>query len=404
MKVAIVTTGDEIMSGNVVDTNSAWIADKCWMLGHEVVWHGGVGDYAASIGDTCKLAAGRADVVFVSGGLGATIDDITVKSAAAAFKKKMVFHADIWREIQAFFKHVGRHCAENNRQQAYLPEGGKALKNLVGSAPGVQVKLGGAIFFFLPGVPKELYQIFNDGILPWLERQSKDPYAQKILRCFGIPEASMDDRLKGINLDDVRMSFRVTFPEVKIKLVARGANAEKSIDKVQRQIRAKIGAFVFGEGDETLEVGVGNRLKNKAKKLAIAESCTGGLISNLVTNVSGASGWFELGLVCYSNESKTTLLGVKKDTIKKYGAVSETCARQMAIGIKKASGADFGLAVTGIAGPTGGTKDKPVGTVHIALATAKGVQHVKHFHPCDRESFKILVAYEALDMVRRCLA
>ena len=400
MKIAIVTTGDEIMSGNVVDTNSAWIADKCWMMGHEVVWHGGVGDYAGAIGEACKSAAKMADVVFVTGGLGATLDDITLESAAKAFGKKMVLHDDIWRGIQDFFKKVGRECAKNNKRQAYLPEGGRALANNVGTAPGVQVKLGCAIFFFLPGVPKEMYQIFNDSILPWLGGRSQGQiYSQKFLRCFGMPEASLDEKLKGLNFGSVRVSFRVTFPETKIKLVSH--EGEKSLLEAERKIRKKLGDYIFGVDEETLAVVVSNLLKNKGFSIAVAESCTGGLISHLLTNVPGASQWFERGIVCYSNKSKVDILKVRETTIKKFGAVSEESAREMADGVRRRACADFGLAVTGIAGPSGGTSSKPVGIVHIALASAKKTRQVSYCHPREREAFKLLVAYEALDLVRR---
>lgn len=401
MKIAIVTTGDEIMSGNVVDTNSSWIADKCWMFGHKVVWHGGVGDFADAIGDACRLASERAEVVFVTGGLGATLDDITVESAAKAFNKKMVLHEDIWKDIQEFFKKNGRECTENNKRQAYIPEGGKPLTNKVGTAPGVQVKLGSAIFFFLPGVPRELFQIFNDSISPWLkERSTEQNYSQKFLKCFGIPEASFDERLKGIELGDVRMSFRVTFPEVKIKLVQRKGDVSQ-IKSVEKKIREKIGDYIFGVDDETIASVVGGLLKKKGCKIATAESCTGGMIANMLTNIPGASDWFDRGVVSYSNESKIEILKVKKETIQKFGAVSEECAKEMAEGAKRISGASFGLAVTGIAGPTGGSKNKPIGTVHIALASDRGTRHVHYCHPRDREIFKVLVAYEALEMLRR---
>lgn len=419
MKIAIVTTGDEIMSGNVVDTNSAWLADKCWMLGHEVVWHGGVGDRADAIGDACLLAGERAEAVFVTGGLGATLDDITVESAAKAFGKKMVLHEDIWRGIQDFFKRVGRECTENNKRQAFLPEGGKPLTNTVGTAPGVQVKFGKAVFFFLPGVPKELFQIFNDSILPWLaERSGENVYEQRFLKCFGIPEASFDERLKGLELGDVRLSFRVTFPEVKIKLVSRGNVAEgfslpksngtlkgsaTNILNVEQHIRERIGEYIFGTDDETMAEVVGKLLLKNKKRLAVAESCTGGLIAHMLTNIPGASNWFERGVVSYSNESKVQLLGVKEATLEQHGAVSEACAREMAEGVRKISGAELGLAVTGIAGPTGGTKEKPVGTVHIALASSKGTGHVERRFSRDRESFKLIAVYEALDLVRRKL-
>ena len=402
MKIAIVTTGDEIMSGNVVDTNSAWLADKCWMLGHEVVWHGGVPDREDAIGEMCKLAAEYAEIVFVSGGLGATLDDITVESAAKAFGKKLILHEDIWNGIQAFFKKVGRECTDNNKRQSYIPEGGKPLTNRVGTAPGVQVKLGPAIFFFLPGVPRELYQIFNDSIFPWLkEKAGEHIYSQKFLRCFGIPEASFDERLKGLELGDVRMSFRASYPEVKIKLVI--GKTEEELKKTEMLIRKRLGDHIFGENDDTLEAVVGKLLQKKKMTLAVAESCTGGRIANLLTDVPGASQWFERGIISYSNVSKTDMLGVKEETIKEHGAVSEECAKEMAEGVRKVSGASLGLSVTGVAGPSGGTKENPLGTVHIALASESRTRHISYYHPRERDLFKALTSYEALDLVRRYL-
>lgn len=402
MKVAIVTTGDEIMSGNVVDTNSAWIADKCWMLGHKVVWHVGVPDEGKTIGEACKIASKKAEIVFVTGGLGATADDITVESAVMAFKKRMILHEDIWNDIQLFFKRLGRECTPNNKRQAYLPEGAKPLQNRVGSAPGVMVRFGKATFFFLPGVPKELYHIFDSSIQPWLEKKSAK-YHQKFLRCFGIPEASFDERLKDVKLGSVRLSFRVTFPEVKIKLVARGKNVAREIIKAEKEIKNRIGDYIFAEDETTMEAKVGVLLTKKNLKLSIAESCTGGLISNMITNVSGSSNYFERGVVSYSNKSKIEILGVDEEIIKKYGAVSKECAVKMAEGVRLISGSDIGLAVTGIAGPTGGTLEKPVGTVHIAISTKDGIHHKDFCQQRERTAFKMVVAYQALDMVRRYL-
>ncbi len=409
MKIAIITTGDEIMSGNIVDSNCTWIADRCWRLNHKVVWNISIGDDEDAIVDACLLAAERADVVFVTGGLGATVDDITLAASTKAFGSKMIFNEDVWSGIEGYFKKTGRECTENNKRQAYLPEGGVPLQNRVGTAPGVQVKFENTTFFFLPGVPKEMYQIFEDSILPWLKKNSKGEYHQKFLKCFGMPEASLDERIKDIELGDVRLSFRVTFPEIKIKLVDRLSfivdrkDATKQLDEVEKKIRERIGGYIFGTDDDTMESVVGDLLKKKKMRLAVAESCTGGYIANMLTNVPGASEWFERGIVSYSNESKIQTLGVNEATIKKHGAVSEACAKEMAAGLLKKSGADIAVAVTGIAGPSGGTKEKPVGTVYIALATPEKIEHSSHVQPRSREWFKKWVAYQALDMVRRRL-
>lgn len=407
MNIAVVTTGDEVLSGNIVDSNSAWISDKCWLLGHKVTWHMSVGDDLDAIGDALKLAEERAEVVFVTGGLGATADDITLEAAAKSFDKKMVFHEDIWNEIVGFFKRVGRECTDNNKKQAYLPEGGKALTNTVGTAPGVQVKLGRAIFFFLAGVPKEMKQVFNDSIQPWLkERASGTVYGQKFLECFGLPEASFDQRIKDVDLSEIRLSYRVAFPITRLKLVARGkseAEVSKILSGAEAKIRAVIGHHIYGADGEKLESVVGSLLRGNSATLAVAESCTGGMIADRITDISGASQYFERGLVTYSNRSKQELLGVREETLKTYGAVSKETAIEMAEGARKVTGATFGLSVTGIAGPLGGTKEKPVGTVHIALATPTGTIHNEFHYSRDRAWFKLLVTATALDTLRRYL-
>lgn len=410
MRIAVLTTGDEIMAGNIVDSNAAWISDKCWLLGHKVVLHMGVGDDAVAIGEAVKECGAKADAVIVSGGLGATVDDITLESAARGLGLEMVLHDDVWNGIKDFFKQVNRVCSENNKRQAYLPKGATALVNRVGTAPGIQLKHNGVEYFFVPGVPKEMKQIFEDSIFPWLEKHIDVPshcYFQKFLRCFGLPEATFDQMIKGVEHEGVALSFRVSFPDVKIKLVARSKNekeSKRSVEKASADIRKILGDFVYGEDDETLEVVVGNLLKNNKYSLATAESCTGGLISDLITNVPGASHYYKRGFITYSNEAKIADLGVPKDVIDKHGAVSEETAVAMAEGARHKSGADVALAVTGIAGPSGGTKEKPVGTVHIAVAGPKGTVERHYVYPRDRISFKEIVAAQALDVLRRYLA
>ncbi|MBI4224309.1 MAG: nicotinamide-nucleotide amidohydrolase family protein [Deltaproteobacteria bacterium] len=368
MKVAIVTTGDEIMAGNVVDTNAAWMSDHCWKIGAKVVWRFAVGDELKEIGEACRLAGGKADVVLVSGGLGPTADDITLEAVEQAFHQKM-------------------------------DSVGKAIPNKVGTAPGCQVTLENSTFFFLPGVPKELYPMFDDFVLPWIREKTagKISYREKVLKCFGPPEATIDSLLKGVELNGVRLSFRVHFPEVWLKLAGWGGD----LGKAKKNVYARVGKYIFAEDEATLPQAVGELLQKKKATLSLAESCTGGFLADWITDVPGASRYFERGVVSYSNEAKMELLSVKKETLKKHGAVSEPVAKEMAEGIRKQSGATYALAITGIAGPSGGTKAKPIGTVYIALAAPKKTE-VKHFcFPRDRLEFKQLVAATALDWLRR---
>lgn len=377
MKIAVLTTGDEIMAGNVTDTNATWMSDHCWRIGAKVVWRFAVGDELKEIGEACRLASQRADVVLVSGGLGPTVDDITLPAAAKAF------HKDIGKE-------------------------GKEISNKVGTAPGCQIKLDKATFFFLPGVPKELYPMFEDFVLPWLREQigNKVVYQEIILKCFGAPETTLDTLLKDVKLGDVRLSFRVRFPEVWLKLACWGKNksaVEQSLAKAKKNLYQRIREYIFGEGDASLPQVVGELLLQRKATLALAESCTGGAVADALTNIPGASSWFERGVVAYSNRSKQELLGVKEETLKKFGAVSGQTASAMVEGVRKISGATYALAVTGTAGPSGGTKGKPVGTVFIVLAGPNKTE-VKHFcFERDRLEFKQLVSATALDWLRRKL-
>ncbi|MFH1829484.1 MAG: nicotinamide-nucleotide amidohydrolase family protein [Pseudomonadota bacterium] len=377
MKIEIITTGDEVMQGVIVDTNTAWIAERCWAFGFEIVRHTSIGDDANAIADALKQAAKRADVVMVTGGLGPTADDITLETAAKAFGKKLIRN-----------------------------EGAAVLENRVGTAPGIRVKLGAAEFFFLPGVPKELYQIFEDSVMPWLKEHAQATYAVRVLRCFGIPEASIDTKLSSIELGEARLSFRVKFPEILLKLVARGKDpikAQKAVDDAAHNIMNKLGDVVYGQGEATLAEVVGTLLKQKGFTLSVAESCTGGLMCSMITDVPGASDYFERGAVCYSNLSKQQMLGVPGKVIESEGAVSKDTVISMAEGIRRESKTDIGVGITGIAGPSGGTPNKPVGTVHIALATPDGTWAREYHYERDRLWFKQIVAATALDMVRKYL-
>lgn len=404
MKLEIITTGDEVMQGIIVDTNSAWIAARCAMLGHEIVRHTSVGDDFDAIAGAVTSAAESADAVIVSGGLGPTADDITVEAAARAFDRKLIRNEEVLSEIREFFERLGRPMSSSNEKQALIPEGATVLSNRVGTAPGIMAELGNAVFFFLPGVPKELYQIFDDSIMPWLKDRAHGTYAEKVLRCFGIPEALIDEKLRGADLSGCRLSFRVSFPEVLLKIISRAennGNAQISINKAADSIRKRLGNVVYAEGETTLAAAVGNLLKTRGLTVSVAESCTGGLIASMITDVAGASDWFERGVVAYSNQSKIEILGVAEKTIKEHGAVSKECAKAMAEGIRKISKASIGVAVTGIAGPGGATPEKPIGTVHIAMATSDGTQVESHCFARDRLWFKQLVAMTALDMIRK---
>lgn len=404
MEIEIITTGDEVMQGVIVDTNAAWIAERVNALGHEIVRHSAVGDDIGQIGDVLVAASKRAGCVIVTGGLGPTSDDVTIEAAAKAFGVELESDKKVLEGIGLFFERVGRPMSRSNEKQAMIPKGGQPLVNRVGTAPGIKVGLGGAEFFFLPGVPKELYQIFDESVMPWLAERAGCVYRERILRCFGIPEASIDEKLKGVDLGGARLSFRVKFPEILLKLVARAASeveARNSLDRAAENIRSRLGKIVYGEGGAPLAEVVGEMLAARKMTLAIAESCTGGLMASQITDVPGASGYFERGVVAYSNRSKIEMLRVAEQTIESCGAVSAEAAEAMAEGVRRISGAAIGVAITGIAGPGGGTPEKPVGTVYVAIAAPDGTESYRYTFGRDREWFKQIVVATAIDLVRR---
>ena len=406
MKVEIITTGDEVMQGIIVDTNTAWIAERLTPFGFEIVRHTSVGDDEVDIADVLKGAAGRAELVFVTGGLGPTSDDITIEAAAKAFGAKLVRDERVLETIREFFERIGREMSRSNEKQAMIPEGAAILPNKVGTAPGIHANFDNTDFFFLPGVPAELYQIFDDSVTPWLSERADTRYIKCVLRCFGIPEASIDEKLAGVDLAGARLSFRVKFPEILLRLVARSEDegeARAAVDRAAKNIRERLGDVIYGEGDETLAAVVGRKLKEKGIKLAVAESCTGGLLCSMITDVAGASEYFDCGAVTYSNYSKERMLSVPRDTIEDNGAVSRETVMAMAEGMRRAAECDVAVAITGIAGPEGGSDAKPVGTVHIGLAAIKGTWAKEFHYQRDRLWFKQIVAATALDMVRKYL-
>lgn len=402
MKIEIITTGDEILSGNIVDTNTAWISDKCWSLGFLVAKHTTVGDDREAIISTV-LNSKTNDVVIITGGLGPTSDDITNESVADAFGKKLILDKSSLKNIEKMLFNYGRGMNESQTKQAYIPEGAKALENNVGTAPGVQMKVGKTMYFILPGVPKEMEQIFDDSVLPWLKEKSEDNYQERIIRCFGMAEATINERLRTLNLVNVKLSYRMKYPEILIKLVARQSNKEASLEllkKLEKEITKRLGDVVYGGGDKDLAQVVAKLLLKNKFTIAVAESCTGGFLANWITDNSGSSKYFERGVVTYSDQSKKDILDVPLKVLNKYGAVSKEAAIAMASGLKKMSDADIAISITGVAGPAGGSKDKPVGTVFIGMATPEDGNAWEFHYPRDRKAFKQLVAATALNVVR----
>ena len=428
MKIEVITTGDEVLSGSITDTNFAWIADQLWTRGYDLVRHTTVADDREAIGKALIAAAGASDVVIVTGGLGPTTDDITLEAAAEAFGLPLELNSRALAEIEGFFQKVGRSMSPNNRRQAMLPQGSSPIANCWGTAPGCHLQYQQTDFFFLPGVPKEMKQQFEEAVLPFLQKLAPGKaFHIKVFRCFGVPEAALDQELRQATLGPVRLGWRVVFPEILVKISSTDpSEGERHLEQAERVIREKIGRHIYAEGDETIERVIGRLLTVRKERLAVAESCTGGLIAHMITNVPGSSNYFERGVVTYSNKSKSELLGVNPELFKTAGAVSPEVATAMAEGARKISGTTYGIGVTGVAGgypeglasppppakpdgasPSTSLRDwscsKPVGTVYIAVAGPRETKEKRYDVPRDREWFKLYAAHIALHKLRRLL-
>jgi nicotinamide-nucleotide amidase len=413
MKAEIITIGDEVMRGEIIDSNKALLAERLLSLDIECHYQTSVRDDHDDMRAAFETAAARSDIVLVSGGLGPTRDDVTTEVLAETFDRKLVLDEASLEAMRAFFRRVGREMVETNEKQAWFPSGAEVLDNPVGTAPGFVLEEQGTLFYCMPGVPGELSLMVNDQVLPRLEQRlvatgEVRVVRARLLRTFGIGESSLEGELRHIARDgDAELAFRTTFPDNYLRVVARGASAAEAdarISEVVEAIRAELGELVYGEEDESMEAVVGRLLGERGKTVATAESCTGGLISQKLTEVPGSSAYVLGGVVAYANSAKHDLLGVPQALLDAHGAVSEPVARAMAEGVRERFGADFGVATTGISGPDGGTDEKPVGLVFIALARATGT-HVDDFvFPLDRSRHRMLTAQVGLDWLRReCL-
>jgi nicotinamide-nucleotide amidase len=411
MKAEVLTIGDELLRGEIVDSNKAFLSDRLLSLDIETHYHASVRDVPADMIDAFRRAAERSDVVLVSGGLGPTRDDLTSESLAQAFGREMRLDDDALAGIRAFFASVGREMTENNASQAHFPDGAEVLANPIGTAPGFMLEAEGSVFFCMPGVPREMMRMMDEQVLPRVAARVSGSGSRvvraRLLRTFGMGESMLDAELADIAASgDVVLGFRTSFPDNYLRPVARAATAAQAdalLDRVCAAIRARLGPLVYGEGEEALEQVVGRLLRERGARVAVAESCTGGLIAAKLTDVPGSSAYFQGGVVAYADAAKRALLGVSEALLAEHGAVSDPVARAMAEGVRARFGADLAVATTGISGPDGGTAAKPVGLVHLALADAAGT-HSDHFvFPLDRLRHRQLTAQVALDWIRRRL-
>jgi nicotinamide-nucleotide amidase len=408
----VLTIGDELLRGEIVDSNKSYLSDRLLSLDIETRFHGSVRDDREDMTEAFHRARERSEIVLVSGGLGPTRDDLTIEVLAEAFGRKLVLHEPSLEAIRAFFARFGREMAKNNEKQAWLPEGAEVLPNPIGTAPGTMLREGDTLFFCMPGVPSELHRMMDEQVLPRIAasrsaRSGGRVVRSRLLRTFGLGESNLDALLADVAVDgDVTLGFRTAFPDNYLRPLTRGdtaAEADAKLERVVATIRERLGPLVYGEGDETLEAVVGALLRDAGKTVAVAESCTGGGVGERFTRVPGSSAWFLGGVIAYANAAKAALLGVPEALLAEHGAVSEPVARAMAEGVRERLGADFGVATTGISGPDGGTDEKPVGTVWIAVADGAGTRAECFLFAFDRARHRQLTAQVALDWVRRAL-
>lgn len=410
MIAEVLATGDEIRSGALVDSNSAHIARKLEEAGLEVVRHSCVGDDPESIVSILQEIACRSDIAVVTGGLGPTEDDLTTAAAARAGGVEVVLDQLALDSIEAFFKTRQLPLTPSNKKQALLPAGANCLINTVGTAPGFQLKIERCELFFLPGVPYEMRQMLANQVMPrlmQLQGQARSVRLVKTLSTFGLTESATAGHLGGFEdrFPQIKLGFQAKFPEIHVKLYGSDTDEAKlrsRLEKAEHWVAQQLGNRIFSNTGESLQEAVGNLLRARNATLALAESCTGGLIADLVTDVPGSSDYLMLSAVTYANQAKIDILGVASGILEFHGAVSEETVKEMAQGVRRISGATYGLATSGIAGPGGATDGKPVGTVCIGLATADFVSGRRYNFTFDnRRMNKRIFAAAALEMLRR---
>jgi nicotinamide-nucleotide amidase len=406
----IVSIGNELLSGRTVDTNAAYIAGQLRTVGIPVVGVYEVADEEPTIRRKLALALEEADVLVITGGLGPTDDDLTRQAIAGLLGVELVLREDLLENLRRFFERRGVEMPEKNRVQACLPLGATAIENERGTAPGIRAEIDGKVLYALPGVPGEMRHMLDTRILPELRGLAADQaIAVRRLRCFGAGESTVAEMIgdamrRGRNpLVNCTVHAGVITLEV-VATAAEQAQAEVLAAREEKSLRAMLGDLVYGTGDQTLAQVVGEHLAQMGKTLALAESCTGGLVAAMITEIPGSSRYFTYGWVTYSNQAKNTELQVPLEIIDKYGAVSEPVAGAMAQGARQRAGADYALAITGIAGPGGGSELKPVGLVYIAMDSRDGADTSRYVFSSDRSAVRLRAAQMALNKLRLKLA
>ncbi len=402
MRVELITTGSELLLGFTINSHLNYIARQLAGIGLRLDRQITVGDDRAEMRATVSEALSRSNVVIITGGLGPTSDDFTRDVVAELLRRKLVRDDAIVTAITERFRKRGIRMPESVNVQAMVPVGAQVLPNANGTAPGLAIEHDGKLVVLLPGPPRELKPMFDQYVQPVLKQHfgQQPAFECRVLKVVGLAESLVEEKVTPAlaNLKDIELGYCAKMGQVEVRVIS---SLTSIADEAEKRIRTALGDHVFGTSDDRLEEVVVKMLIAARKTIAVAESCTGGLIANRLTNVSGSSETFVNGLVTYSNESKVRLLGVGEETLKAHGAVSEKVAGEMADGARTRSRTDFALSTTGIAGPTGGTPEKPVGLVYIGFATPKQTSVQCHLLLFDRETFKFFASQYALDAVRR---
>jgi nicotinamide-nucleotide amidase len=405
MSAAILCIGTELTRGELQNSNATWLAESLTAIGFDVLAVDCVDDDRARIEQALARLSQAHDVLVCTGGLGPTTDDITTECAARLAGAPLQRDAASLEVIRVRLSRFGREMAASNAKQADFPAGSRILPNPNGTAPGFELKLQRALAYFMPGVPLEMKAMFEAHVAPAIAPLLRERHFQVLLRSFGLPESEVNDRLAGVEAEfDVTIGYRATMPEIEVKVLARASTLEAASRRAElaaAAVRARLGEeVVFGEGKARFPEVLCNLLAAKGLTLGLAESCTGGLVAELLTAHAGASAVFRGSAVTYANEAKIALLGVPPELIAAHGAVSAEVARAMAEGARRVFAADLSLALTGIAGPGGGSAEKPVGLVHYAVASEAGTSDVRAVFAGSREQVRRRAAFAGLALVR----
>ncbi len=409
MTVEIICVGTEILMGNIVNTNAAFMAERCAYLGLDCYYQSVVGDNAGRLKDAIKLAAGRSDIVILSGGLGPTEDDLTKETAAGVMGKELKEDEKAWKHIAKFFEKRGIEYTDNNRKQALVPEGATVLYNKNGTAPGIIMEGENCKMILLPGPPGELIPMWHEYVDEYLGKLNPQVLVSEMVKICGSGESKVETVLKDLidSQSNPTIATYAKIGQVDVRVTAKGSDEKegrKLLKPVVKEIKKRFGLRIFTTDENvTLEMAVMQLLNENKMTLCTAESITGGMIASRLINVPGASDVIKVGFITYSNKAKRKYIGVKRSTIEKYGAVSEQCAKEMAKGGAAASKSDVCVAVTGIAGPSGDTADKPIGLTYIGVCVAGKVKVKEYNFDGNREKIRQSATTAALTLLRHCL-